>query len=45
MKLFISPDRYPYMLFFNDKDYVPVLFIVNSGIVLNTKVDADDMKI
>ncbi len=45
MKLFISPGKYTYMAFFNDKDYVPVLFILSDGLVLRTKIGADDVKI
>lgn len=45
MKLFISPGKYSYMSFFNDKDYVPVLFMVSNGIVHRTRIGADDIKI
>lgn len=45
MKLFTGPSKYTYLLFRSDKDYVPVLFIISGGLVLNTRVDAIDVKI
>lgn len=45
MKLFTSPSKYSYICFFSDKYYAPVLHIDNDGIVVRTRIDADDIKI